>query len=132
MRGPQPSLPRANVRNRKTRNPGFEPGNHWLICDRCGCAVRSMLAKVTWEGYVVCPDDWEPRHPQDFVRAKFDRIAPEGLIRPEEGEGTLFISPFCSTNTAICDVAIADCAICDNTQRFAYTSQIPTPTFGGL
>lgn len=132
MRAPQPSYSKRNVRNKLTRNPGYKPGNHWVLCDRCGCAVRSMEAKVTWEGYVVCPDDWEPRQPQDFVRARYDRIAPEGLIRPDEGDGGLFIDPFCETNSAIAGIAIAGCMIAGNTRRVAYTSEIPPATFGGL
>jgi hypothetical protein len=83
MRAPIPSLPSRNVRNKKTRNPGYIGGNHWVICDRCGCAIRVADSRITWEGYVVCLDDWEPRHPQDFVRAREDRIAPEGPVRPD-------------------------------------------------
>lgn len=129
MRGPTPSLPRTNARNHKTRNPGFKPSGHWVLCDRCGCSVRADKARLTWEGFVVCPDDWEPRHSQDFVRAKFDRIAPEGLVRPDNGDGAIFIQSFCSTNSSINGVAISGCAIAGNTKRQAYTSEIPTGTF---
>jgi hypothetical protein len=111
MRAPIPSLPSRNVRNKKTRNPGFIGGAHWIICDRCGCAVRECDSRLTWEGYVVCPDDWEPRHPQDFVRAREDRIAPEGNNRPESAD--LFVNPFCTTHTNIIDDAIIDCLIID-------------------
>jgi hypothetical protein len=83
MRAPIPVLPSRNVRNKKTRNPGYIGGNHWVICDRCGCAIRASDIRITWEGYAVCQDDWEPRHPQDFVRAREDRIAPEGPVRPD-------------------------------------------------
>ena len=103
-------------------------GNHWLICDVCGCAVRQKDAKLTWQGYAVCPDDWESRHPQDFVRSKNDRIAAEGLIR-SDGAGDIFIQSFCSTNSSINGVAIAGCSICGNTKRQAYTSEIPAGTF---
>jgi len=124
MRGPIPSLPKRNVRNHKTRNPGFKPGDYWVICDRCGCAVRSSQARLTWEGYVVCPDDWEPRHPQDFVRAKHDQIAPGGFVRPDQLYGTeSYVPSLCESRTAIADEAVADCAIADGPEDL-----IPPPT----
>ena len=74
---------RHDARGRHTRNPGYLPGDNWLVCDICGCEVYSSKAKVRWDNMVVCPDDWEPRHEQDFVRARNDKIAAQGLVRPE-------------------------------------------------
>lgn len=85
---------------------------------------------MTWDGLFVCPDDWEIRNEQDFVRARTDRIAPEGPVRSDEGDGGIFIPSFCTTNTSIADVAIAGCLVADNILRQAYSSQTPTPTFG--
>jgi len=108
MRAPIPSLPSRNVRNKKTRNPGFIGGNHWVSCDRCGCDVREQDSRTTWEGFVVCLDDWEPRHPQDFVRAKLDRIAPEGHVRPEPADTFVpFIYPSAIAGVAIAGESIA-------------------------
>jgi len=28
-----------------------------------------------WDGFIVCKEDWEARHPQDFIKAKTDRIS---------------------------------------------------------
>lgn len=66
--------PRRNVRGKRTRNPGYQAGNHWVECDICGSHIRSGDAMITWDNLVVCPDDWEIRHPQDFVRAQYDKI----------------------------------------------------------
>ena len=66
----------------KSRSPGFQPGNMWLICDRCGFAYRRTEMKQEWTGLMVCAKDWEPRHPQDFARGVKDEIAPEGPSRP--------------------------------------------------
>lgn len=65
-----------------TRNPGYRPGNHWVVCDRCGFDIRASEARETWDGLVVCPEDWEPRHPQDFVRGREDKQAAEDPVRP--------------------------------------------------
>lgn len=49
-------------------------GDHWVICDRCGFKIRRSKASKTWDGLLVCTKScWEPRHPQDFVRARADR-----------------------------------------------------------
>jgi len=58
---------------KKTRNPGYRPGDNWIICDVCGFAIYGSEAKDRWDGLVVCKEDWEPRHPQDFVRARKDK-----------------------------------------------------------
>lgn len=123
------SYSRSTAAGKKTRNPGYQPGNYWVLCDRCGMSIRSSDAKMTWDGFFVCPKDWEIRHEQDFVRGRQDQIAPSGPVRSDEGDGTLFIPSFCTTNTCICGVAIAGCAFVGNTLRVAYTSQIPQGTF---
>ena len=66
----------------KGRNPGYIPGSYWNCCDVCGFDYRIEDMKLTWEGLLVCHADWEPRHPQDFVRAVRDDTAPRGPSRP--------------------------------------------------
>lgn len=44
------------------------------ICDVCGQKHKASNLKKRWDGLIVCPDDYEERHPQDFVRAKQDKI----------------------------------------------------------
>ena len=46
-----------------------------LICDVCGKKVKAGEAKHRWDGFVVCPSDLEQRHPQDFVKARQDKIS---------------------------------------------------------
>ena len=46
-----------------------------LICDVCGKKVKANKAKHRWDGFVVCPSDFEYRHEQDFVRAIQDKIS---------------------------------------------------------
>lgn len=63
-------------------NPGYIPGDHWVECSRCGFDCRASQAKKEWNGLVVCPKCWEPRHPQDFIRGRTDDQAAKGLVRP--------------------------------------------------
>ena len=44
-------------------------------CFRCGRKRKANELKKQWQGYFVCPEHWEPRQPQDFVRAIPDRPA---------------------------------------------------------
>lgn len=73
---------RKDVRNKHTQNAGWKKTDHWVVCDVCGCDIRNTDARRRWDNLVTCPDDWEPRHEQDFVRGKADKIAPNGFIRP--------------------------------------------------
>ena len=46
----------------------------WLaICDRCGFQYRASELRKEWTGLMVCREDFDPRHPQDFVRGVPDR-----------------------------------------------------------
>lgn len=92
---------KKDVKGKKTRNPGYLPGNHWVACDRCGIAVRSKDAMKTWDDLVVCPNDWEPRHPQDFVRGVEDVTAAQGLVNSEPSD--LFASSGYQTPDSIFD-----------------------------
>jgi hypothetical protein len=48
----------------------------WLIqCDVCSKKIKASEAKHRWDGFIVCSDDYENRHPQDFIRAKMDKIS---------------------------------------------------------
>ena len=68
--------------NQHTANPGWEQGNHWVVCDVCGFDVRSDDAMKTWDGLVTCPKDWNYRQPLDLLRVKQEKISADGLVRP--------------------------------------------------
>ena len=47
-------------------------GDFNVICDRSGFKVKASETMMTWDGLRVRRKDWEPRHPQDFVRGVRD------------------------------------------------------------
>lgn len=53
----------------------YKAGEWNVICDICGKKIKSGEAKHRWDGFVVCPSDFEQRHSQDFVRARQDKIS---------------------------------------------------------
>ena len=66
------------------RNPGWKPGESWLECQRCGLDHYASDARREWTGLIVCKSCWEPRHPQDFVRSKRERITASGPSNTRE------------------------------------------------
>ena len=85
--------PRGNFRGKHTGNQGYQPMNHWVVCDSCGFDIRAKDIRETWDHRMVCPSDWEPRHPQDFVRSKHDRIGAEEPVRPPPADNLLPSNP---------------------------------------
>lgn len=51
----------------------FRMGDHNAICDVCGFKYKFSQLLKNWQNLYVCKKCWEPRHPQDFVRAVKDR-----------------------------------------------------------
>lgn len=43
-----------------------------VICDVCRRKMKASDLRKRWDGFMVCKDDWEPRHPLDFYRPKND------------------------------------------------------------
>jgi len=57
--------------SRKNQNT-YAHGDWNAICDQCGFKFKASELRKRWDGFMVCEPDWEPRHPQDFVRAVKD------------------------------------------------------------
>ena len=53
----------------------YKSGDHYCICDYSGFKIKRSEARMTWDGYLVRSDFWEPRQPQDFVRGRRDKIS---------------------------------------------------------
>ena len=61
----------------------YSSGDWNAICDVCGRRYKDTDLRKRWDGLIVCPQDYEERQPQDFVRARADQMAvpwsrPEG------------------------------------------------------
>lgn len=53
----------------------FLPGSSDAQCDECGRIFKFADLRKRWDGMWVDSQCWEPRHPQDFVRAVRDNPA---------------------------------------------------------
>ncbi|CAB4120888.1 hypothetical protein UFOVP2_48 [uncultured Caudovirales phage] len=47
----------------------YEEGGWDAQCFRCGSKRKASELRKQWQGFWVCQEHWEPRHPQDFVKA---------------------------------------------------------------
>lgn len=81
----------------KSRSPGWIRGDHWIYCQRCGFTLRSSKGKREWTRLIVCPRCWDPRHPQEFLRARKEDIAAKGLVTGEPK--TRDVAPAYTENT---------------------------------
>jgi hypothetical protein len=92
-------------------------GQYLAICDVCGFTFKNTQLKERWDGQMVCQQDWEPRHPQEFIR-NGSPVPPLPWTRPESAD--VFIDV--TYDTYVCTVAgrqgvadfgTAQCALAD-------------------
>jgi hypothetical protein len=53
----------------------FISGEWNVTCDVCSKKIKAHEARQRWDGFIVCGDCYENRHPQDFVKAQTDKIS---------------------------------------------------------
>lgn len=75
-------------------------------CFQCGRKRKASTMKKHWQGYYVCPEHWEPRHPQDFVRG----VKENPSVPWSQPAQIQFVYPTNSTS-AIAGIAISGLAI---------------------
>jgi hypothetical protein len=73
-------------------------GAHNVICDRSGFKVKSTDIKKEWNGNVVRSEDYEARHPQDFVRGVPDN---QSVLDPRPGSERFYSTDPVLTSDAI-------------------------------
>lgn len=96
-------------------NSRFLPkGDFWRICDRTGRKVPASQTRKEWNGLIVDQRVFEARHPQDFVRARREKM---GVPNPRLRGVDEFNGPLQTLTTA--DAAAGDLGIdVDLTTRF--------------
>lgn len=90
-------------------------GDWNAICDVCGFRFKASEMKKRWDNLMVCEQDYELRHPQDFLRVRGDRPAVP-WSRPE-GEDQFIYVCWIWAQSAYADLAEADCAKADYTPQ---------------
>jgi len=76
----------------------LELGDWNAVCWVCGNKRKASKLKKHWQGYWVCPEHWEPRHPQDFVKAVPD-VQTTPWVQPQP-TGTYTLTDFLMTESS--------------------------------
>lgn len=108
--------------------PFLKWGDWNAICDICGFRFKASELTKDWQGLMVCKQDYEQRHPQDFLRVRPDNPAVP-WSRPEGADQ--FINPACWLweQSAYADIGGADCMRADFTPlTFAQMLALKFPT----
>jgi len=61
---------------------GYKIGNNYFFCPICGFRKKVSEGKYNSNKEFVCNECWDPKHPQESVRARVDRISAR-ISRPE-------------------------------------------------
>ncbi len=88
-------------------------GDYNAICDVCGLKFKASDLR----GLMVCKNDYEQRHPQDFLRVRSDDPSVP-WARPEPEDIFKYVC-YIWGRSAYADLAEADCAQADY-QPFSY------------
>ena len=90
----------------------FVSGEWNILCDVCSKKIKAQDALHRWDGLIVCQDDYEIRHEQDFVRARQDKITVP-FTRPREVPTFTDVDYICMIDdkTAIAGLAMPGCVI---------------------
>jgi hypothetical protein len=84
-------------------------GNWNALCDSCGRKFKALDLKKRWDGLMVCQEDYENRHPSDFLRVQKEKINVD-FARPYPAQDT-YVGYVCSVyELSGADKASADCA----------------------
>ena len=74
----------------------YKPGDWNALCDICGFKYKMSELKETWDGYQACPQDWNIRQPQDYVKGVQDNQSvpvswpdPPNIFVPESETGPI-------------------------------------------
>jgi hypothetical protein len=83
---------------------------HYVRCDNTGLRILSGDVRKQWDGLLVWKEQFDERHPQEFVRGVVDNFAVRDA-RPESPDFVTLASvtvPFTSTTGASIVLATAD------------------------
>lgn len=75
----------------------YIPGDFYRQCDVCGFKYHASETRMRWDNLMVCEEDWDPQHPQDFVRGRKDR---QNVPLPRPEPTMQFVGPLLTHTTA--------------------------------
>ena len=71
------------LRGKSSARNTWIAGDYNVVDDLHGFKRKASECRLRWDRILVPIEDWEPRHPQDFLRSRKDRQKVENA-RPEQ------------------------------------------------
>ena len=84
-------------------------GNWNALCDSCGRRFKASEMQKRWDGLMVCREDFEQRHPSDFLRVQKEKITVP-WVRPYPEQDTFLYSCTPEGSSGISSYSVAGCA----------------------
>jgi hypothetical protein len=93
----------------------FKSYEYNALCDVCGFKKKATDLRRRWDGFMVCKDDWEQRHPLDFYRTRNDTHLLPFIRSDNDGVSVAPTVLACTlvTRQGRADTGVADCARAD-------------------
>lgn len=67
-----------------SRGWSWKSGDWYVSCDVCSRQIHASKSKKRWDGLIVCPEDFEHRHPQELIKVRPERQGvPFSRVEPE-------------------------------------------------
>jgi hypothetical protein len=110
-------------------NTFYKPGDWNAHCDVCSFKYKAAQLRKRWDGLMVCKHDYEPDHPQKYLRVS-ERSPSVPWVRhqndnPNETGHVCYIYAI----SGYAELAEADCAKADNTtQSYAFLNNLKNTT----
>lgn len=86
----------------------YKPGDWNAICDICGFRFKASELIKNWKNEYVCRADFEPRHPQTYIKVPDEHVGTP-WARPE-GEDVYIDICYLWERSAYAGLATAGCA----------------------
>lgn len=77
----------------------YKPGDWLALCESCQFEKYASELRKRWDGFMVCEECWEPRHPLDFLKVKPETAFPSFINKEDLPTITLTTDPIVVTVT---------------------------------
>jgi hypothetical protein len=106
------------------------PGNWKVACQSCGVWYASSEIRKRWDGLLVCPKDYETKHPQLLIKIRGETAVPTFVNKDASPD---VFATYCDINgnSAFADMGTADCMQADKVFP-SYQALLDTLTNGQL
>jgi hypothetical protein len=102
-----------------------------VICQVCRKKVKASEIKKRWDGLLVCDEDFEHRHPNDFPLPAFKEQAPIPFSSPDLTTAQETDTPICSAigQSGFVGRGIVGCMIVGGDDLGGFDMAVPTGSF---